>query len=404
MPIVFTLGRFFTDLFAVIISLIFIILLILEKNYDYFINKTSISFFLWCFLIIIISLFSNDPILSLESSLFYFRFGLFALAIVYVLNNFSNWHSLLLKFFIASYCLSIFVVFIELYFNFNIVIYLTTGYGAAAQSAVYSNARITGIFGEDVMLGSYIARTIPIFLAILLLRFNLLSSLTIFSIILLIIVSTIIVFLSHERASIFYVLMSTIVLLLCLNLKNKFTYLIISCPIIFLIFFLYLNKIFYERFILHTYRQISSANFLSFSDQYLNYYQTAFQIFLENYLFGIGPKLYRLECFKYVSDMNPCNTHPHNIYLQLLSEIGFIGLIPVILLLLTFIYMIFRHFFSKIFFKKEFLTNYQICLFISFFIFLFPFIPTGSFFNNYLNCLFFFSSAMLLHSFKFLKS
>ena len=193
-------------------------------------------------------------------------------------------------------------------------------------------------------------------------------------------------------------------MIFCLNLKNKFIYLLISSPIFFLTLFTFLNKNFYERFILHTYNQMSSVNFISFSDQYLNYYQTAFQIFLENYLFGIGPKLYRLECFNYVSDLNPCNTHPHNIYLQLLSEVGLIGSIPIILLLSIFVYLIFKHIFSKVFYKKEYLTNYQICLLISCLIFLFPFIPTGSFFNNYLNVVFFFSSAMLLNSFKLYKS
>ncbi len=404
MPLAFILGRFVADLFTVIISLIFLIFLILEKKYYYFINKISILFFLWCFLIIIISLFSKDPILSLESSLFYFRFGLFALAIVYVLNNFSDWHSLLLNFFITSYSLSLLVVLIELFFNFNIVIFLMTGYGPEIQAQVYSNARVTGIFGEEVMLGSFIARTIPIFLAILFLRFDTLSFLKIFLVISLLIMSIIVIFLSHERASIFYILMTIIIMIFCLNLKNKFIYLLISSPIFFLTLFTFLNKNFYERFILHTYNQMSSVNFISFSDQYLNYYQTAFQIFLENYLFGIGPKLYRLECFNYVSDLNPCNTHPHNIYLQLLSEVGLIGSIPIILLLSIFVYLIFKHIISKVFYKKEYLTNYQICLLISCLIFLFPFIPTGSFFNNYLNVVFFFSSAMLLNSFKLYKS
>ena len=404
MPVVFALGRFASDLFVVIISVIFLTIIILDKKYNYLINKISIPFFLWCFLLIIISLFSNDPILSLESSLFYFRFGLFGLAVIYVLNNYSNWHLLSLKFFILSYLLTLFIVSIEILFNFNLVIYLMTGYGQYVQSLVYPNNRITGNFGEDVMLGSFIARTMPIFLAIFLVRLNFFSSLKIFFIFLLIFITIIIAFLSHERASIFYILMSVTILLLCLNVKNKYLYLIISSPIILLSFTLYLNKTFFERFIVHTYNQISSAKFLSFSDHYLNYYQTAFQIFLENSFFGIGPKMYRLECLKYVTNVDPCNTHPHNIYLQLLSEVGLIASTPVILLLIVFIYIILRHIFSKLFLKKEFLNNYQICLSIACFVFLFPFIPTGSFFNNYLNCIFFFSSAMLLQSFKFIKS
>ena len=46
---------------------------------------------------------------------------------------------------------------------------------ADIQNAVYNNPRITGIFGPDVMLGSFISRTMPIFIGVFLLNYEILK-------------------------------------------------------------------------------------------------------------------------------------------------------------------------------------------------------------------------------------
>ena len=52
---------------------------------------------------------------------------------------------------------------------------------------------------------------------------------------------------------------------------------------------------------------------------------TSFRIFNQNKIFGSGPRSYRNECENYKINRYSCDTHPHNYYIQLLSETGLIG-------------------------------------------------------------------------------
>lgn len=80
---------------------------------------------------------------------------------------------------------------------------------------------------------------------------------------------------------------------------------------------------------------------------------------------------------------NGCTTHPHQLYLQLLSETGFVGALTILSLFLTITYIFVKHLIERIFFKSEYLQNSQISILISFFLLLFPFTTFGSFFNNW---------------------
>ena len=73
-----------------------------------------------------------------------------------------------------------------------------------------------------------------------------------------------------------------------------------------------------------------------FSLSHHGHYILALDLFKNNYLFGVAPKGFRYHCRKiqYDSKVGICTTHPHNILIQFLSELGncrinllFIGLI-----------------------------------------------------------------------------
>ena len=67
-------------------------------------------------------------------------------------------------------------------------------------------------------------------------------------------------------------------------------------------------------------------------------YKTAYNIWLDNKLFGGGNKSFRKLCknSKYQFDdfysLIRCNSHPHSIYLQILSEFGLISFILFLIL------------------------------------------------------------------------
>jgi hypothetical protein len=116
---------------------------------------------------------------------------------------------------------------------------------------------------------------------------------------------------------------------------------------------------------------------------YYSHYTKAYVIFKNNVIFGTGYKSFRVECDKkkydkeyltFTNDKNKngCSSHPHNIYLEVLTDLGLTGFI----LLMASIYS-FLSLKNKIFNKN--LRIIFICFLIVFF---FPFRPYGSLYTN----------------------
>jgi len=78
-----------------------------------------------------------------------------------------------------------------------------------------------------------------------------------------------------------------------------------------------------------------------------------------------------------------CNTHPHHLYFQVLSENGLINFSIIILLLFSIIFLLVKE--NKK--KHKNIKNYNIkcVLLIMGMISLFPLVPSGNFFNNWLS-------------------
>ena len=118
-----------------------------------------------------------------------------------------------------------------------------------------------------------------------------------------------------------------------------------------------------------------------------SHYVTSYEIFLDNKIFGTGYKSFRIECQneKYnVQKLNKkynlnikntgCSSHPHNFYLELLSELGLVGFV----LFLTILYFTIFHPFIKNF--KYIKNESEIIIILSIILtYIFPFKPTGSF-------------------------
>ena len=140
---------------------------------------------------------------------------------------------------------------------------------------------------------------------------------------------------------------------------------------------------------------------VAFSSQHQRHYISALKMFSHNPSFGVGPKLFRIMCKdkRYFIE-NGCSTHPHNTYIQLLSETGIIGFVPVFFgfLFICFIYtrQLFRNIFNNNF---KYINDYQICLYCAVLISLWPLVPTGSIFNNWLSVIYFMPIGFLLSSY-----
>jgi len=124
-------------------------------------------------------------------------------------------------------------------------------------------------------------------------------------------------------------------------------------------------------------------NFKNESYSYL--YLTAFELFKQKPIFGNGIGSFRITCkdvdlskYNFLEKANlqeRCNTHPHNPILEILSEVGLFGFGVII-------YLIFK---ITEYCKKKEKIYYSLCLFITY---LFPLLPSGSFFGNVNLCFF----------------
>ena len=122
-------------------------------------------------------------------------------------------------------------------------------------------------------------------------------------------------------------------------------------------------------------------------------------------IFGVGVKNFRNFCSdeKYEVSSLSCSTHPHNIYIQILSETGLFGFLFIISIFFTFIFYLIKHLILKINSKVLF-TDFEICILSGIAIYLWPIVPTGNVFNNWLNIIMILNLPFLIWSRKLTNS
>ena len=176
----------------------------------------------------------------------------------------------------------------------------------------------------------------------------------------------------------------------------------------------YINPNAKERIIDKTFKDINILNqsdsdkkddkIYIFSKIHNELYITSYKMFLDNKFIGVGVKNFRNFCddIKYKSRYS-CDSHPHNTYLQILAEIGIIGFIFLICIIFIYCKYLFKHIFYKLK-KKSFFNDFEVCILSGILIYLWPLIPTGNFFNNWLNIMMFLNLPLLIWSRNLTKS
>ena len=142
-----------------------------------------------------------------------------------------------------------------------------------------------------------------------------------------------------------------------------------------------------------------------FSREHTHHYITAYRMYLDHKILGVGVKNFRKFCNdkKYIESESSCAPHPHNTYVQILSETGIIGFSFLILVLIYFCIYIFKHLFLRIKGKYHF-NDFEICILSGIAIYLWPFAPTGNVFSNWLNIAMILNLPLLIWSLKSIKS
>ena len=172
-------------------------------------------------MILISAILSEEVYVSLKSVAFYFRFIVFSVCIYFI---FSKNLKILNYFFKIIFYLFLFIIFDSL-------LQFIIGYNLAGFDLLVQNSqiRVTSFFGEDLKLGSYLARFFPFFVySLIIINLKKLDFLKIIilNLYLIIIITT------GERTAILFSFLSLIYLMIFLKNNKLKKYLIITIPIL----------------------------------------------------------------------------------------------------------------------------------------------------------------------------
>jgi O-antigen ligase len=370
-------GPFFPDLIVSISALFFLYYVFKNKEFHFFNNKPLIIFFSFCIYCILLSVFvAKDTMLSFESSLFYFRIGVFSCFIWYLIDKDKS--ILILFYYALVLCFSALVIdgYIQYFTGTNL-----TGFKI-------SGSRASSFFGDELIMGSYLSRLFPLLFALFLIKKK--QKYEIYFIGVLFILVDVLIFMSGERSAFFFLNLSTVFIIILIKEYQKFrlvTFIIaIICVVILSLNSSKLNKRMFKGPAKDMGLVKSSKEAVIFSKAHDSLIRTAYNMFKDQPLLGHGPKMFRIICKdeKYATGITPCMTHPHNFYIQLLAETGIIGFLFLFSALVYVVYTALRQFKSIILKEKRPLSDYQVCLLAGMLITVWPLTTNGNFFNNWL--------------------
>ena len=392
-PILIITGPFLSDSAVIIIDLIFIYRVFLEKDFEILRNKYFYFLIFFFSYFSLRSLFVEDILFSFKSSFTYIRFIIFIFAISYFLKN----NKKLFNFFSKIFLFTIFIVCIDALFQYKF------GFNFLGFE-IENPDKLNGLFGDEAVLGSFLVRLTPLLFAVLF--YYLKPDKNIFIVISILLLIELVIFLSGSRSSLF--LMILFVSLMFLTYKNLRKPILIFNLIAICLFFGFSkissqleHSIYYslkDPFKTMFPKNVDTGNekkreIIIFTKVYDSHYKTAYNMFQKNKIFGVGTKMYRKLCDdkKYYVNKFSCTTHPHNFYLQLLAENGLLGIFFLIIPFFVVIKLIFSKIFYVNFFSLSYVkSNSSLMIIYGIFINLWPFIPSGNLFNNWLSILIFF--------------
>lgn len=388
-PLGLVSGPFIPDALLVIVSLLFIVQVFYKKLYFYFHNRYSYIFIAYCIFIILCSLLSSNILLSLESSLFYFRFGIFALAVWYIIDTDPM--------FIRYFTYLLLGLFIILFID-GVYQYLTN-YNFLGYH--YGGNRLTSLFGEKKVLGNFLSRLLPLLVALLILQLKN-TGINGLLILLLTLCSGFLISISGDRTGFVIYLFSVFTSFLLMNSWKKMRIVNVVLFSTTLIVIVFLDTNIYNRLINKTIFQIQGnlqapdEKLYFLSKTHHLYLETSFKMFKENKIYGIGPKNYRDQCNNkkyrtediYLRSTNPCSTHPHNTYFQSLAETGIIGFIPIVTICFMIGFIFLRQFIALCK-GSMYISDYKLFLYIALIITVLPLLPSLNFYNNWISIIYY---------------
>ena len=376
-PISIILGSTISLINILLIDLSFLFLIFYIREFSFLKNKVVKYLLLLYFYLLFNSLISIDPIEGI-----YRNFGFIRIIILFVaVNYFFNQ-----KFFFDK----VFFIWLIIIFFVSIDVFLEsyTGRNMLGYGELYGR-RVVSFFKDEPIVGGYVNAFYLILIGFL---YNKFTTQHKNKILLLSIFFLFVIFLTGERSNTIKAFLGIILFYTFFKeykLKYKITYIIVG--LIFFISIILNSQYFKLRYV----KQVKSL--LTQKTIYFDIYKSGYQVFKNNMFFGVGNKNYRVATCIKLDEKNIstnkyiCSNHPHQIYVELLSEHGLFGSIFIL-------FIFYKLIFSKFISNLNRINYIQIGSFTYIFLIFTPLIPSGSFFNDYGITLFGFNIAIFYAS------
>jgi O-antigen ligase len=372
-------GPAIPDISLSILGLIFIFKSIKDRLYFYYLNYFSYFFFFFYLIILLSGLLSSDPFVSLieRESLFYFRFYFFSLALCY----FSQKYPVIIKYLAISLLLTIIIIIID-----GSVEYFR---GVSLFGIESAETRLFSVFRDEPIVGRYISTATMLFVSLMIYYYGYSDNKIILLIFTVLMAGEVFTFMSGERAAFGMIVAFSFsgFILIAQRRLERFIFIILS---VIFVLTLALNQDRSAARLSQTINEVQEREFIMIaaSPVHEQHYNSAVKMFKDNPIIGIGSNLFRHLCNKekYITGPQSCTTHPHHYYIQILAENGILGFIILLSVFLALSFNLCMHFFGLIFKKDSLTINDQNLLFYLFlFVVMTPFMPHGSFYNNWTN-------------------
>ena len=395
-PISLVIGPFVGELLMNTLVIIFIYSCFIKKKWIFVKTKFFKIFIVFYFYIIVNSIYSDYTNFILLKNIFYFRYGIFIIA---VLNLIETNKCFLLKFYkVLIYTILIITIdgFIQFFTGQNII-----GFGLERPD------RLSGFFKDELIIGSFLSKLLFIALTLFFYNEQNLSKFSFYLTISTLFLTFILILLSGERAAFLITILGAFLILFSLfRLRHLICFAVLFLSVIIIGS---LNDNVKERHIDQTTKQVQSiktdGNFLDTFRYYGAIYNTSYNAFKQKKIFGQGANTFRYFCNKLgiesfnlseknknnltngITYANGCTTHSHQFYLQLLSELGFVGFLYIFSTFLYFVIQFIKFCYLRFIINKVIYKDYEVLAIINIILTLWPLTTNGNFFNNWVNML-----------------
>ena len=286
LPLSLVSGPFLSDLIVTLTSFYFLFIFFIKKDFktNPLIN-TFIKFFLIFYIVgILSSIYSINPIVSLKSSVLYIRFLFFSLGVYYLLKDNLNLINLI----------SFITVILIFFLSFDVTFQYIFGHNIFGMKLFES--RPSSLFGDELILGSFVARLFPLGLIFL---FSLPEKNKNFFIIIYSLICFIAIIVSQERtAFVLFVFAQVLLFITFKELRKIYIYFFLIMLISISILLLSKNSVL-DRLINHTIKQSHQGNHTYiYSKRHTDHILTALNMIKKRPLIGHGNKSFRFLCGK----------------------------------------------------------------------------------------------------------